>query len=220
MESEGYGRAVVLAFATFFAMVLIGVLSVFAAKSLEPDQTPIATIATNGLQIVDADCAGKLVGIQAEMDSLSMQVESWKVQIAAIQKTEQSHLGSPVTTPENIPEIQTAKGFSKAMASQEAFEKRKVKLALVTCEAYPCVAVFYSQRKDVLTTLRSPLRDLGFSWSSRWVAKGESSHADGTTYFAAIRFFPHADVQTVQARYLSLGLDQALDQAMSQTIID
>jgi hypothetical protein len=106
------------------------------------------------------------------------------------------------------------------MASQEAFEKRKVKLALVTCEAYPCVAVFYSQRKDVLTTLRSPMRDLGFSWSSRWVAQGESSHGDGTTYFAAIRFFPHADVQTAQARYLSLGLDQALDQAMSQTIID
>ena len=220
MENEGRGRAVLLGVATFLAMIVIGILSVFAVKSLEPQQTRRATIASDGLQIVDADCASKLVSMQQEMDSLALQVESWKQQIASIQKTERTYRGLPVVKPTDIPENQTKEGFAQAMGVTDTFEKRKLKVGLVSCEAYPCVAVFYSQRRDVLSRLRSPLVELGFSWSNRWVAEGESSHAEGTTYFTAIRFYPHEGVETEQARYLSQGLDQALDRAMSQTLID
>ena len=41
MENEGRGRAVLLGVATFLAMIVIGILSVFAVKSLEPQIIPV-----------------------------------------------------------------------------------------------------------------------------------------------------------------------------------
>ena len=58
-------------------------------------------------------------------------------------------------------------------------------------------------------------RDGGFSWSTRWVAEGVTSHDEGARHFAAVRFYAKDGLEPPQMRYLERGLDTALVKAMN-----
>lgn len=210
-----YRRAVLLGALGFAAMCVIGGLSVVIAKALTPPQKQSATIQSDGLQIVDKDCVEKLNELQRVYDNEQRALEERTRTIESITARYTAQMGEAIPMPESLSVPQAEEGFKTAMKKIGSV-KTGVQLVSVHCDIYPCIAVFQSRRDNVPSTLKTAFREQGYRWSHRWVAQGKSEHAEGSLYFAAIRFLSPKGISTKQARFLSEGLDDTLDKAMNE----
>ena len=213
-ELSSTRRSILAGVLSFTAMLLIGGVSVVTAKALTPPTKQIATIQSDGLQIVDKDCVEKLNDLQRLYDNEVRALEERNRTIDAIESRYSAQQGTSIQVPEELAEHLVSPGFKTAMEAISA-SKRGVDLIVVHCDVYPCVAVFQSTRDNLPSTLKSAAQAQGFNWSHRWVAQGKSEHDEGSTYYGAIRFHDPKGLDTKQARFLSEGLDDVLAQAMS-----
>jgi len=214
-QTTSIQRAILAGVVGFVAMVTIGGVSVVLAKALTPPTKQRATIQSDGMQIVDKECADKLVELQHVYDTEERALEERKRTIESVKSRYTAQQGEAIQAPEGLADQYVSPGFEAAM-KDISDGKRGVELVLSRCDIYPCIAVFQSGRNNLPSTLKSSLQSKGFTWTHRWVALGKSEHDQGATYFSAIRFHNPKGLDTKQARFLSEGLDDVLDQAMSQ----
>jgi len=180
----------------------------------EPIETKASS--SDGIQLVDGDCANKLVLLEAEILELTVKIDEEKALVRSANELRLSELGEAVAQPDEVPAHQSKEGFRSAMA-KSADKRPEISLLSVVCEAYPCVAVFSGDRADFVNGLRRPAREFGFRWTQLWQASAVSTHTDGETHFTAIRFFPKKGLNQAQTRYLERGLERALVQVLDTT---
>ena len=200
-------------------MLVLGVVTV-AMLNVGDDTLSTPQSGTfEGFQVVDQACVQKMEELNQEVSRLTKELESKRKTISDANVLERNRKGEPVTEPETIPAHQSPVGF-KAAANQVADAQKRVELILVVCAEYPCIAVFEGTRDGFSMNLKTAFREAGFSWSSRWVVEGKSSHEEGARHFAAFRFYPKNDLEPPQVRYLERGLDAALIKGMDTMSIE
>lgn len=212
-ENIGF-RAVLLGFIGLGVMLVLGVVTV-AILSMD-DSSPAGPSLSGfeGYQVVDQACVQEIETLELELARVTKELDTKRQQIAQAKALQIEQLGQPVAVPESIPAHQRPKGF-KGIAEQAAEAQEHVILLATECSEYPCIAVYEGKREGFYRRMSQSFRDGGFSWSTRWVAEGVTSHDEGARHFVAVRFYAKDELEPPQMRYLERGLDTALVKAMN-----
>ena len=212
-------RAVLLGFMGLGVMLVLGVITVALLSMDNQVEQPSSLSGFEGFQIVDQACVQQMKELKLEASRLSKELEAKRKHIEDAKAMRRNQMGEPVSVPKEVPAHQQPSVF-EAAANQAVEKQKRISLLAVECGEYPCIAVFEGTSEGFLSRLSGAFREAGFSWSSRRVVEGVSSHEEGARYFAAIRFYPKDDLEPPQERYLERGLDAALVKGMDVLSIE
>jgi hypothetical protein len=194
---------------------ILGVLVTFASQAVFRVPMNRVPATAHGFKLVDGACVRSQNSLNEEIATLERQLEQWRSDIAAIRAKKLNEIGEMVAVPQSVPHHQTAAGF-QAVSDDVVSESDTLHLVSVVCQEYPCIAVFRSTRDNFVPALRFGFRRGGLDWSDRRVVEGKSTSDEGTTHFGALRFYPGGELSPAQERYLSHGLEVALERAMDE----